>query len=223
MYRLWFAPNGNKVGFIRSCHFQGQSKVSLHESGSRFSFSARTRARQRCSALNDTVVEVASSKQHTSSTCTHFKLWIKHCNGLSPATRDCASKKQNKNDLFILQTIFVLASTSVFDDHKVWLYVAMCIFVLPNFFVFSLLMKSLSFTDLIACNEFLIQARIDLHMLTPNGQWGICWKTLITSGAWQQLFPPSFYLKKCHCANGGHISTLSSPVPSAGQQHWVSI
>lgn len=82
---------------------------------------------------------------------------------------------------------------------------------------------SLSFTCLIACNEFLIQTRIDLLMLAQNGQWGLCWKALITSGAWQQLSPTSFYLKKCHCANGGHISTLSSPVPSAGRQHWVSI
>lgn len=62
----------------------------------------------------------------------------------------------------------------------------------PFFFLLLWSTLSLSFTDLIACNEFLIQAHIDLHMLTQNGQWGICWKALITSGAWQQLFfhPP---------------------------------
>lgn len=31
-----------------------------------------------------------------------------------------------------------------------------------------------------------------------------------------------FYLKQCHCANGGHISTLSSPAPLVRQQHGVS-
>lgn len=48
------------------------------------------------------------------------------------------------------------------------------------------------FLDSLSRYEFLIQAGIDLHMQTQNGQWGFCWKALITFEAWQQLFFPPF-------------------------------
>lgn len=162
MYRLWFPLNSNKVGFIRSCHFQGQSKVLLCKSSSRSSF-VHVCVKNSCFRWHS--LKRVSRKQHTSGTCTHFTM-----------TRKC-------DFMSLCVLLFRLNHADKMSRHD-------HIFKLLFPFLWSTL--ALLFRDLIACNEFLIQAHIDLHMLTQNGQWGICWKPLITSGAWQQLFPPPF-------------------------------
>lgn len=194
MYRLWFPLNSNKVGFIRSCHFQGQSKVLLYKSSSRSSF-VHMRVKNSCFRWH-------SLKRGVRKTTHQWHLYTFH------------------------------------NDQKMWLYVTMCIVVSPKscrqnespwplffFIIISLLMKyTVAVLQRFNCLQWIFNPG-SYRFAHAHSKWAMrdLLKAIDYLRGLTATFPLSVYLKKCHCANGGHISTLSSPVPSAGQQHWVSI